>query len=190
MMGTKRLSIFFMAILLAGCSGVNVSQDFDPATSFDGLETFAWASQTQPETGDPRIDNPLRDKRIRAAVERVLSQKGFVPANAAPPSFLIRYQFLLRRSFNSTGGSPSFGVGVGSVGSRGSIAMGTSTGATIREVDEGSLVIDFVEPQSESLLWRGTGTQIFREHRDPARTTRDIDTLVERVLAQFPPPVQ
>jgi hypothetical protein len=189
MMGTKRLSFFFMAVLLAGCSGVQVSQDFDPATAFEGLETFAWASQTQPETGDPRIDNPLRDKRIRAAVERVLANKGFVPADDAPPSFLIRYQSVLRRSFNSTGASPSFGVGVGSVGSRGSIAMGTSTGGAIREVDEGSLIIDFVAPESEALLWRGTGTQIFREHQDPDRTTRDIDTLVERVLAQFPPSV-
>ena len=189
-MGEKHLSIFFMALLLAGCSGVTVSQDFDPATAFDGLETFAWASKTQAETGDPRIDNPLRDKRIRAAVERVLTQKGFVPADGAPASFLIRYQYLLRRRVDSAGGGPSFGVGVGSVGSRGSIAMGTSTGGAIREVDEGSLIIDFVDPETDALLWRGTGTQTFREYQDPARTTRDIDTLVERVLAQFPPTVQ
>lgn len=186
-MGKKRLSILFMAVLLAGCSGVTVSQDFDPATSFAGLERFAWASPTQPETGDPRVDNPLRDQRIRAAVERELTQKGFVSADDAPPSFLIRYQYLLRRRVESSGGSPSFGFGVGSVGSRGSIAMGTSTGGAIREVDEGSLVIDFVAPESGALLWRGTGTQVFREHDDPARTTRDIDTLVEQVLAQFPP---
>jgi hypothetical protein len=189
-MGKKRLSIFVMAVLLAGCSGVRVSQDFDPATAFDGLETFAWASKTQAETGDPRIDNPLRDKRIRAAVERVLTERGFVAATDAPASFLIRYQYVLRRRIESNGGSPSFGIGVGSIGSRGSIAMGTSTGAAIREVDEGSLIIDLVEPETAALLWRGTGTQTFREHADPAKTTRDIDTLVERVLAQFPPPVQ
>lgn len=174
-------------ILLAGCSGIRVSQDYEPATTFDNLHTFAWTTATQAPTGDPRIDNPLRDGRIRAAVERVLTTKGFVRATEAAPTFLVRYQYTLRQKIDSSGPSGGIGFGIGSYGRRGGIAIGTGTGNTVSEYDEGSLVIDLMDPATDRLLWRGTGTQRFREYDDPAKTTADIDTLVETILAQFPP---
>jgi hypothetical protein len=57
----------------------------------------------------------------------------------------------------------------------------------VREYDEGSLTIDLVDADSAALLWRGTGTQRFREYKDPEKASRDINTLVEKILAQFPP---
>jgi hypothetical protein len=186
-MGFKWLPALAVVIVLAACSGINVSQDYDPATTFQGMDSFAWSSPTQSKTGDPRIDNPLRDTRIREAVARVLTQKGFHPASDGTPAFLMQYQYVLRRKIDSGGGSPSIGFGVGSYGRHGGIAVGTSTGNTISEYDEGSLVLDFLDPQSEELLWRGTGTQIYRQYDDPAKDIRDIDALVEKILAQFPP---
>ncbi|MBC2742825.1 MAG: DUF4136 domain-containing protein [Desulfosarcina sp.] len=75
--------------------------------------------------------------------------------------------------------------GIGSSGRHGGIAIGT--GNSVREYDEGSLVIDLVDTASDALLWRGTGTQRFTEYDDPAKTTGDINALVEKILAQFPP---
>ncbi len=180
---------FFLAILLtamaAGCSGITVSQDYAPATSFDALDTFAWASPKQPTTGDPRIDNPLRDTRTRDAVVRQLMAKGFMAATDGQPTFAIRYQYVLRRKLESGGGGSRIGFGVGTYGRGGGIAVGT--GNSVREYEEVSLVIDLLDPATDELLWRGSGSQRYREYKDPEKDNRDINLLVEKILNQFPP---
>ena len=97
--------ICLMVILLGitGCSGIRVSQDYDPNTRFGQLTTFAWASPTQEKTGDPRIDNPLLDERIRAAVTRALTQKGYTLTMDRAPTFSVRYRYLLHQRLDSGG---------------------------------------------------------------------------------------
>jgi len=171
--------------VMMGCSGIRVAQDYDTQTRFDDLQSYRWATATQPESGDPRIDNPLRDTRIRAAVERVLAEKGFNRSQEENWGFLIRYQYTLRQKIESTGTSSGIGFGYGRRGRYGGVAIGT--GDSIRQYDEGTLVIDFQAAASGELLWRGTGIQRFRQYDDPAKTTSDINQLVEKILGQFPP---
>lgn len=173
------------ALVIYGCSGVRVSQDYDPATDFKSMQTYRWESESQPKTGDLRIDNPLRDTRIRAAVTRQLNQKGFIASTDGAPTFLVRYQYTLRQKIESDGTRGGIGFGIGSYGSRGGIAIGT--GSNVREYDEGTLTIDFVDATSPTLLWRGTGIQRFREYDNPEKASQDINTLVEKILSQFPP---
>jgi hypothetical protein len=85
----------------------------------------------------------------------------------------------------SGGTSGGIGFGLGSYGRHGGIAIGT--GNSIHEFDEGTLTVDFVDAASQQLIWRGTGTQRFKEYDDPEKTSRDINTLVEKIMAQFPP---
>jgi hypothetical protein len=178
--------VIVVTILLAtGCSGIKVSQDYDPQTDFGSMTTFQWESETQAKSGDPRIDNPLRDRRVRKAIMRVLAEKGFNQSAGVTPTFLIRYQYTLRQKIESSGTSSGFGFGMGSYGHRGGIAIGT--GNSIREYDEGALVIDFIDATSQALLWRGTGTQRFNEYDDPEKASREINSQVEQILAQFPP---
>ena len=179
------IAILATAIVFSGCSGVQVYQDYDPATDFKSLQAYRWAAETQEKSGDLRIDNPLRDSRIRVAVERLLPSKGLVKATDSAPVILVRYQYTLDRKIESEVGSGGFGFGIGSFGRHGGIAFGT--GNSVREYEESALIIDFVDAASETLLWRGTGRQRFREYDDPEKTSRDINTLVEKILEQFPP---
>ena len=181
----RLIPIIMLVAITLGCSGVRVNQDYEPGTNLTALRTYRWKSPTQAKTGDPRIDNPLRDQRIRAAVDRQLADKGLVKTEDKDPDFLVHYQNTLRQKIESTGTSGGFGFGVGSYGRRGTIAIGT--GNDVREYDEGSLVIDFLDPTSDNLLWRGSGNQRYREYQDPEKVTRDIDTLVVTILKQFPP---
>ena len=185
--GMRKLwfAVVATALVLCGCSGVRVNQDYDPATDFNSMQTYQWESETQDKTGDLRIDNPLRDTRIRAAVAGQLNQKGFIESTDGNPTFLVRYQYTLRQKIESDGAAGGIGFGIGSYGRHGGIAIGT--GNNVREYDEGTLTIDFVGSESQSLLWRGTGIQRFREYDDPEKASRDINTLVEEILAQFPP---
>ncbi|WP_319408520.1 DUF4136 domain-containing protein [uncultured Desulfosarcina sp.] len=176
-------AVFAAALVISGCSGIKVNQDYDPTTDFASMKTYRWAAETQEKTGELRVDNPLRDTRIRAAVDRLLNEKGFRKFVDGSPTFLVRYQYVLRQKIGSDGGG--IGFGIGSFGSHGGIAIGT--GNSVRAYDEGALTIDFVDAASQSLLWRGTGTQPFREYDDPKKTNKDINLLVEKILAQFPP---
>lgn len=174
-----------LAVLLAGCSGIRVHQDYEPASDFLSLTSFDWARQTQEKTGDPRIDNPLRDTRIRGAVERLLEEKGLEKRTDGSPAFWVRYTYVLRRKIESDGTSGSVGFGVGSRGRHGGIAIGT--GANVRDFDEEVLTLDFVGQDPETLIWRGVGAQRFTEYKAPDKTIGAINALVEKILAQFPP---
>ncbi len=174
-----------IALVLIGCAGIRVSQDYDPATNFGPLSTYDWAAPTQEKTGDWRIDNPLQDARIRAAVDRVLTEKGFRRASDAAPTVRVRYQYMLRRKLESDASGGGIGFGVGSYGRYGGVAFGTGGG--VREYDEASLIIDLADPATDALLWRGSGTHRYTEYDDPFKATAAIDQLVEKILAQFPP---
>jgi hypothetical protein len=87
-----------------------------------------------------------------------LNQKGFIESTDDAPTFLVRYQYTLRQKIESDGAAGGIGFGIGSYGSRGGIAIGT--GNNVREYDEGSLTIDFVDAKSQTLLLAG--------HRHPA----------------------
>lgn len=181
-MNRGMIAAFAVALVAMGCSGIQVSQDYDPATSFGSLERFRWETTVQESTGDPRLDNPLRDSRIRKAVERVLKEKGLAPSKDGGATFLIRYREALNKKLESAGG---IGFGIGSYGRHGGVAIGT--GNNLRETEDASLIIDFLDPESKTLLWRGTGTRRFKGYDDPAKASRDINQLVEKILEQFPP---
>lgn len=184
-MTIRWIALTFTILAAVGCSGIKVSQDYDPATDFRYMQTFSWASDTQEKTGDLRIDNPLQDARIREAVESLLREKGFKEAVDASADFLVRYQYTLRRKIDSDGTGGGIGFGIGSYGSHGGIAIGT--GNSIREYDEGTLTIDVIDAESKALLWRGSGSQRVTEYSDPAESSRDIHEWVEKILNPFPP---
>ena len=178
------LFIIATAVLLVGCSGISVYQDYDPGSEFSALTTFQWVSENQEVTGDPRIDNPLRDARIREAVVRVLSEKGYEKVQASP-AFYVQYRYILRKKIESSGTAGGMTYGVGSFGHRGGVAIGT--GNQVQDYDEASLTLDFMEPESGDLLWRGVGEERFAEYSDPEKATRAMDALVKKIIDQFPP---
>ena len=96
-------------LLLAGCSSISVTRDYDASADFSSLETYAWQHETQPETGNPRIDNDLMDARVRRAVDAQMAEKGFVRAPKEEADFHVAYFFDYKRRIS--GNSVSFGMG-------------------------------------------------------------------------------
>ena len=176
------LSIWLLSL---GCSGLQVSQDYDVTADFSGLASFAWKSEVQAKTGDIRVDNPLLDARIRTAVERALTASGYRKVSDAPPDFSIAYVYQIRRKVASDRVRTGVGFGFGSSGSFGSV--GVSSGGGVSEIDEGMLVIDITDPDDGDLLWRGTGIRPLSRRSNPEQITADIDQTVDKILAQFPP---
>jgi hypothetical protein len=184
----KKIRLFLFILLIVavgGCSGIKVSQDYDLGKSLPVMKTYQWKTATQAGTGDVRIDNPLLDARIRKAVDRVFSEKGFQKVAAGTPDFKVAYQFSISKKIQSDDIRTGFGFGVGSHGRHGGVAV--STGSTVTQYDQGLLVIDLTDVESGDLLWRGNGTRHLPEHTDPEKREQSVNEVVEKILEQFPP---
>ena len=183
----KLKNVIFLTVLaiFTGCSGIEVSQDYDVVADFTNLKTFDWYLAKQIKTDDLRVDNPLLDSRIRKAVDRILAQKGYQRIFKGTPDFYVGYKYAILTRIGSERVSTGIGFGFGGSGSFGSIGIGS--GSDVREYDEGMLVIDITDTINRKLLWRGTGTRHVSRHSDPAKITKEINENVEKILAQFPP---
>ncbi|MDL2269738.1 DUF4136 domain-containing protein [Desulfosarcina sp. OttesenSCG-928-A07] len=187
------LGLILVVIWLAGCTGIQVSQDYDTQADFSRLGTFSWADEALPETDDPRIKNPLQHARIQSAVERALASRGFskvIPFQNMRPSFQVRYYYTLRPRVD-TGSGLGVGIGIGTGGRRSGGGIAVGTGNTIDTYDEAELTIDILgrvsgDPQ-DTLLWRGIGTCRFVDYQNPLDADAAIDRLVNAILALFPP---
>ncbi len=84
-MKVSRGSLF--VALVAGCAGLSVHSNFNPATDFDKYRTYAWvpAEQNLPP-GSPA------EQRIQADVDRELLTKGLMAVPpGVEPDFLVAY---------------------------------------------------------------------------------------------------
>jgi hypothetical protein len=180
----KRLLVITLLGFLWGCQSIKVSQDYNPAKDFPSLATYAWQMETQPETGDIRVDNPLLHDRIRAAVNQSLLHKGYRRISEGQPDFYVSYKYGTRSRIEAN--DVGFGLGFG-WGSRSRFGgIGVDTGSTVREHDERVLAVDLKDEEG-NLLWRGVGTAPFEQHTGPEEITKEINAMVEKIMAQFPP---
>jgi hypothetical protein len=177
--------LFLLLFTLTGCSGIRVSQDHPDDTDYSALKTYAWQSENQEKTGDIRLDSPLRDARIRSAIDKYLSEKGYRRVQDAQPDVYVAYQQEIYNRIDADNGGSGFVFGMGSFGTHGGI--GFSTGNRVADYDEAMLVIDIIDAGSGGLLWRGTATRNFSQHAEPEKVTKWINETVQKILDQFPP---
>ncbi len=181
----KTYFILIAFFVVFGCSGIQVSQDYELSENFSGLQTYDWQSKTQKPTNDVRLDNPLLDARIRAAVEHTLKEMGYQRVPHETPDFYVAYRYSIQRRIGTDNVRTGIGFGFGSAGTFGGI--GLSSGADVTEYDEGMLVIDVIHAGNGELMWRGIGTRREFQHSEPEKRTKRINETVDKILAQFPP---
>lgn len=185
----KILSIIIWLCMIGfcGCSTVRVSQDYRPERDFSNLKTYHWQPVAHDIQGDAPMDDPLRDEHIQKTVDRNLHSLGFREVTATKPDFFIDFQYSVYQVMESNDVRRQVGIGRwGGVNeSFGEIGAGTGRGRYTRK--DGVLHVDFIDPKSGRILWRGTGTHQIEQHWKPETKIEKIDELVRKVLAQFPP---
>lgn len=179
-----RAALAAVVLLAVGCAGKQVTQDYDPQTDFSTFRTYAWQPQSSEKSGDPRLDAPLLHKRIRTAIDTVLQQQGYRKAGDAP-DFYVQYYVAVKERMDSTRSSVYMGGATGGGGSGVGVSVGIPLGAATYE--EGTLVIDFLEPTARKLVWRGSTTRRLKYADTPEENEKLIQDVVARILAQFPP---
>ena len=174
-------AVMAAGLTVAGCatpSSVDVTFDYDTGANFAALKSYSW----MPPTGNA-VGDELLVKRIKTTVDSQLQAKGPVPAEANP-DFLIGMQLSGKSTY---GGSTGVGVSVGiPVGRAGRVSVGGGKSQAI-EKKEGTLVLDFVDAKSKSLLWRATASGAVEPKSTPEEQQQRINAVVAQMLSYFPP---
>jgi hypothetical protein len=166
-------------ITLIGCATpLMVNYDYDTAVDFTMMKTYGW----MPPAGNA-VGNDLVVKKIRNAVNTQLKEKDRTEVSQNQ-DFLIAMQLSGKTTY---GGSTAVGASVGiPVGRAGSIRVGGGTSKP-REKTEGTLVLDFLDAKTQSLVWRATATAAVTPAGSPEEQQSRINEVVAAMLAHFPP---
>lgn len=179
MLRFRLVLVLLGAALLLACASVRVSVDYDPTEDFSTYRTFTWFPAPQHQTGDYRIDNPLLDGRIRSAVVRNLTARGFQKVEDRDPDFYVVYHLAIEQKLDVRT------VNRGYINGWGYYTSWPET--TVQQYDEGSLVIDIADAREKELVWRGVGVGRVRAQSTPEQSTREVGEAVDLILAKFPP---
>jgi len=187
---SRSASIFLVIALVGGCSGIQVSQDYDLSTNFNAYRTFAWAPEPTQKSGDVVIDSPFMDRRIRTAIETTLESKGYPKAAGGRPDFLVTYQLVVKTQVEIDTVGPAFGWGVYPYGYWGypyPYWGGIDYTTFINQYEVGTLLVDFTDAKTHQLFWRGIGSRRIYQQPTPEKSTERVNRTVGEILAQYPP---
>ena len=62
-----------------------------------------------------------------------------------------------------------------------------NTQLDVYQYEEGTFILDFVDPESMELIWRGIAQGELRNYSSPVKRYERIDEVVQKVLSNFPP---
>ena len=150
-MTMKTFRIFIvLGLLLTGsiAFGMHVKTDYDRSFNLLRLRTFAFKDQYRRD-GSLLKENTLVDKRIREALRRDLEARGFRYAPEGQADFQIAYYAREREKAEVEGAG---------YGMPRRWRWGWGPNLWTRYYTEGSVVVDFIDPASNQLIWRGRVT--------------------------------
>jgi len=173
----KKQSAFRLAglaallILGSGVRAQDVHYNFMPGTNFSKYHTYKWIEI--PSNVHP---NQIVDQEIRQAVNNLLASKGFTQANADKADLYVGYQCSVdqERQWNAWGMGGGLRWG----------GMGTATSSTITN---GMLAVDFYDPTSQQLIWRGTAAETLNFGNNQQKNMEKLNKGVAKLLKHFPP---
>ncbi len=176
----KWLIIGSLIGLMLGCSSMTVISDWDHATDFSKFKTFKFYNG-EPIPGDELVKHPLILKRVQQTVGRILESKGFVRTDSDKPDMLVFVHAGIKEKLSVTdwGGYGWYDPWWGPTG--GYRRM------DVHQYEEGTLIIDIVDVKRKELVWRGMATDVVKGYTDPQKVQRNLDSIVERILKEFPP---
>jgi hypothetical protein len=164
----------FAALTLGGCAPVKVNSFVERGADFKRYRTYNWAPDDQLSTGDPRLDNnTFFLERLQADVEKQLASRGFEKATAGTPDLQLHYHARVRQRLDMNGADQTYG---------------RCEGCVPYVYDAGTLLLDFVDTRSNTLVWRGWAEGSLAGAIDnQAWMEETLDDAVARILTTLPP---
>lgn len=181
----RNVAFALAAVLAVGCSTIQVRSTPAPNANLAQLRTFAFMTPMQPNSRAASLQQSPAGQQIRGEIAQDLVDKGYTPAGpGAQPDFLVAYRtHLQQRTDVENWGYPGpwgWGLGWGWGG-----WAWNGPDVTVSQYTEGTLVVDFVDPSSHRVLWRGTATSVVDHPQNPS--LRKVAKAVDKIIDRYPP---
>lgn len=157
-------------------SAVALTQDvhynFMPGTDFSKYHTYKWVAIP----GAEQL-NQIQEAELKNAVDTQLAAKGFSPATNDQADMYVGYQVSVNKEkeWNAYGMGGGWRLGGG---------MATATSTTI---GVGTVALDFYDPATKQLIWRGQATKTLEPSSNQEKNQKNLDKAMEKLLKHFPP---
>ncbi len=164
--------VTFLAMSAVGCATMSVKTDYDRNLQLPAIRTFAWIEQPAQPDKNPIVHNSLMDRRIKEAVDRELATLAY-EKNVESPALLVVYHTDLKDVINVQSYGYSYGRYYGRYG---------GGGPYLRSYKQGTLILDFVDPETKHLIWRGWAVGAF----DDENAAVYVNKAVRKIMKKFP----
>ena len=182
----RNLVVALTAVAAVGCSTVHVRSTPAPNANLSQLHTFAFMTPVRPDSRAAQLAESPAGQQIHNQLTQNLLDKGYTPAQGgAQPDFLVAYRGLLQQKTDVQSwpyAGPGWGWGWG--WGWGAWAW-DGPDVTVRQYTEGTLVVDFVDPRSHQVLWRGTATSVVSHPQNP--DLKKVAKAVDKLMNRLPP---
>jgi hypothetical protein len=174
------LSVLFLLGFAAGCSTIySVDYDYDKHIQFSDLKQFDWIAAPENKNVSPFVV-----EQIKAAVDGGLQAKGLT-RTTHNPDFMIAQHIGKKEKVDVE----NYGYLYGHSGVYvGGAFYGPVDGVSTYEYEEGTLILDFVHPESKHLIWRGSAKTEIHNQTTAEEREKVIGEAVAKILENFPPP--
>ena len=175
-MKTKLLTIIFpvmLMIMMAGCSSIRVSTDYDRKADFLKYKTFNFSKEV-----DKVSLNDLNRRRLKDAITREMQAKGYQLSES--PDLLVNAFVKGKTHYTAT--ATSFGFGGPFMYYRGWVP--TNTYVDVDKSIDGTLFIDLIDVQEKKMVWEGVAEGLV----NPRTETREenLNPVVQMIFKTFP----
>ena len=173
----KILKLLFLLclVMLTSCSSVKVVSDYDTKVDFTSYKTFAFYKKGIDKASVSDLDK----KRIMRAVEAELLAKGF--SKSANPDILVSIFTKSREQVNVSDNNIGIGWGWGY-----NPWFYGRTNININQYTEGTLFIDFIDKNTNELIWQGIGSGAMKMSNIEKKEER-INEFVYKIISTYPP---
>lgn len=172
-MKALKLLPLLLLFLLASCSSVKVTSDYDMSTDFSNYKTFAFYKK-----GIDKVEmSDLDKRRILKAIESEMMAKGFTKSEN--PDILVNIFTKSREKVNIYNNHMYYGWHPW--------YYGPNFGTQISKYTEGTLFVDLIDANKKELAWQGIGSGALTTTGNVEKKEARIKEFVSEIMLQYPP---
>ncbi len=172
----SRLGILLAALVATGCGGgTKVVIDYDREATFAGRETYTWVFLDEEDRALYGAPSAASQDRIVEAMDSALASMGYrkvIPPT--DPDLLVGFAVAVEDKTDVQKMYTDIDLGY------------AQSQTTVRQFQEGTLIIFFGDPTEKEVIWQGSGTEAFQNPSQEIINQR-IGEIVKNVLKDFPP---
>lgn len=177
----QRITGLIILLIVAACSSIRVSSDFDREANFANYKTYSYTQEAE----QLPIDD-LNKRRIFSAIDRELTAKGFSKSDNPDVWIDLKLKAEQKESATATSTPSYYGAGY-RYGWGGGFS---TTTINYEKYVEGTLFVDMIDVAKKQLVWQGRAVKTIDPESSAAKREDNINYAIKQIFTKYPPKVK